>query len=44
MTREKVPDRMKALSLIESAEKDIQFTLSLKISENSANTIVRNIY
>ncbi len=44
MIREKVPDKMKALSLIESAEKDMQFTLSLKISEASANTIVRNIY
>lgn len=35
---------MKALSLIESAEKDIRFTLSLNTSDSSANTIVRNIY
>lgn len=44
MIREKVPDKMKALSLIESAEKDMGFTLTLKNSDGSANTIVRNVY
>jgi hypothetical protein len=42
--RKKFPDIEKALSLIESAEADMKFTLGLKISKASANTIVRNVY
>ena len=44
MTRYKRPDVKKALSLLESAERDMMFTLSLEINEKSASTIVRNIY
>jgi hypothetical protein len=43
-TRTKVPDKQKAISLVESAQADVQFTLTLQVSEGSANTIVRNIY
>lgn len=42
--REKTPDKKQALSLIESAKKDLEFTFTLKISEESANTIIRNVY
>ena len=42
--RDKTPDQKQALSLIVSAKKDLEFTLTLKASEESANTIIRNIY
>lgn len=42
--REKIPDKQRALSLIESSKKDLEFTFSLEISDLSANTIIRNIY
>ena len=42
--REKIEDKNKALSLIESAKKDLEFTFKLEISDESANTIIRNIY
>ena len=42
--RYKIPDRKNALSIIEASKKDMDFTLSLKPSENSGTTIVRNIY
>jgi uncharacterized protein (UPF0332 family) len=42
--RIKRPDNKNALSLIESAKKDMKYTLSLEINEQSASTIVRNIY
>lgn len=42
--RYKRPDKKNALSIMESAEKDMRFTLSLKPSEESGSTIVRNIY
>jgi uncharacterized protein (UPF0332 family) len=38
------PDRKNAQSIIESAERDMKFTLSLPISKESSATIVRNIY
>ena len=41
---QKIPDIKKALSLIESARKDIFYTYSLKVSQESANTSIRNIY
>jgi len=44
MIRYKKPDKNKALSLIKSAKSDFAFTLTLSISDNSANTIIRNIY
>ena len=40
----KVPDRKNALSIIEASKRDMNFTLSLKPSEISGTTIVRNIY
>lgn len=40
----KRPDEKNALSLIEAAKKDIEFTLKMKISEEAGPTIVRNIY
>ena len=42
--RYKVPDKKNALSIIEASKKDMSFTLSLKPSESSGATIVRNIY
>ena len=42
--RIKKPDIKMALSLLESSKRDFYYTLSLKLSEDSANTIVRNIY
>jgi|GEM_PF-4812959 len=38
--RIKRPDKKSALSLIESAKKDMAFTLSLEVSEESSSTIV----
>ena len=42
--RKKNPDKEKALSIINAAEADMDYTLSLQISDKSANTIVRNVY
>ena len=42
--RYKVPDKKNALSIIEASKRDMSFTLSLKLSEKSGATIVRNIY
>ena len=42
--RYKRPDKKNALSLIEAAKKEIDFTLKLEVSEESGPTIVRNIY
>ena len=42
--RKKSPDVEKANSLIESAEKEIKFSLSLDIRDESANTIIKNVY
>jgi len=42
--REKIEDKQKALSIIESARKDLEYTLTLKVSVDSANTIIRNVY
>ena len=42
--RYKVPDKKNALSILEASKKDMNFTLSLKLSEKSGATIVRNIY
>ena len=40
----KLPDKERAKSLIQNAIRDMKYTLTLNISEESANTIVRNIY
>ena len=42
--RYKVPDKKNALSIVEASKRDMKFTLSLKVSEESGATIVRNIY
>ena len=42
--RYKKPDRKNALSIINATEMEMAFTLSLKPTEESAPTIVRNIY
>jgi len=42
--RYKRPDNKNALSLIEAAKKDMEFTLSMEVSEASGPTIVRNIH
>ncbi len=42
--RYKRPDRKNALSIIDAAERDMKFTLSIEPTEASGPTIVRNIY
>ena len=42
--RYKRPDKKNALSIINAAEREMKFTLSLKPTEESGSTIVRNIY
>ena len=42
--RYKRPDKKNALSLIEAAKKEMEFTLTLEVSEASGATIVKNIY
>lgn len=42
--RYKRPDKKNALSLIEAAESDMRFTLSIEPTEGSGPTIARNIY
>lgn len=42
--RQKIPDLEKAKSIIASAKKDYEYTLTIKVNDNSANTIIRNIY
>ena len=40
----KFSDKERAKSIIQNSIKDMKYTLSLNVSEESANTIVRNIY
>lgn len=42
--RYKRPDRKNALSIINAAERDMKFTLSIEPTEESGTTIIRNIY
>ena len=42
--RYKRPDKKNAVSIIESAKRDMKFTLTLKLTEESSSTIIRNIY
>ncbi len=42
--RYKKPDTKKAISIIESSKKTMEFTLTLEVNEKSAVTITRNIY
>lgn len=40
----KVPDKKNALSIIEASKRDMDFTLTLKLTEEAGATIIRNIY
>lgn len=42
--RYKRPDKKNALSIIEAAERDMKFTLSIKPTDEAGATITRNIY
>ena len=42
--RYKRPDNKNALSIVNAAKKDMKFTLTIEITEQSGATIVRNIY
>jgi len=42
--RYKRPDRKNALSILDAAKRDVKFTLSLEVTEESGATIIRNIY
>ena len=42
--RYKRPDRKNALSILEAAERDMKYTLTIKPTPESGSTIVRNIY
>ena len=44
MENKKTPDKEKAKNLIKTAKEDVDYTLKLKPSDESANTIIRNIY
>jgi len=44
MMRFKRPDKKNALSIINAAEREMKYTLSIKVNEESGPTIVRNIY
>lgn len=42
--RYKRPDEKNAISLVEAAEREMKYTLTLNLSEASAPTIIKNIY
>src|SRR3989338_5805993 len=42
--RFKRPDSKNSLSIIEAAKRDMEFTFSIKVSDDSGGTIIRNIY
>ena len=42
--REKTPDKKNAFDIVEEARRQMNYTLTLQIDNNSAFTIVRNIY
>ena len=42
--RYKRPDKKNALSIVSAAKRDMEFTLSLKPTEEAGSTIIRNIY
>ena len=42
--RYKRPDNKNALSIVNAAKKDMKFTFTLELTEQSGATIVRNIY
>lgn len=42
--RYKKSDNKNAMSIVQSAEKDMNFTLSMEITEEAGSTIIRNVY
>jgi len=44
LERFKRPDAKNAQSLIEASKKEIEFTIKIKQTEESATTIIRNVY
>ena len=42
--RIKRPDKKNALSILQAARREMEFTQSLEITEQSGSTIIRNIY
>lgn len=44
MTRYKRPDKKDAFSITTAAKKEMEFTLSLEVTEMSGATVVKNIY
>lgn len=42
--RMKHPDRKNALSILQAAEREMQYTLSLQVTDESAFNIIRNVY
>ena len=44
MIREKRPDYRNALSMVEAANREMQFTLKMPVNLEFASTIIRNIY
>ncbi|VVB77893.1 Uncharacterised protein [uncultured archaeon] len=42
--RYKRPDSKNALSIVEAAKREMKYTLSIKLTEESGSTIIRNIY
>jgi len=42
--RYKRPDKKNALSIINAAKRDMEYTLSIQVTEKSGSTIIRNIY
>ncbi len=44
MMRQRVPDKMKAKSMIEAAALELNFIKTLKVSKGSGATIIRGVY
>ncbi|MEN9626300.1 MAG: hypothetical protein RL557_628 [archaeon] len=44
MIRTKHPDKKNALSILHAAEKELKYTLTLSITEESSFNVIRNIY
>ncbi len=42
--RIKHPDRKNALSILQAAEREMQYTLKLQVTDESAFNIIRNVY
>jgi hypothetical protein len=42
--RYKIPDQKNAFSIVEASKRDMDYTLTIKVTEESGPTIIRNIY